>query len=127
MSSQTSRSRPIQPQFELPKVELTYSNIQCLAFAAAQAALGYGLMTSPLEILDFLKPGTAWIEEKTKLAPIRVKGAEPLLATIGVLYMLLAFYTGMAVYTCDEKHKRNSVPGRLAFAVAVGYVCQKTP
>ncbi|KAL8280157.1 hypothetical protein RQP46_007487 [Phenoliferia psychrophenolica] len=116
------------PPFELPAVEYTFSNLQFLAWGGAHLAFGFSLIKAPLETLSFCSPATRYIEGLLPaLTTFRAKGSEPILAIVGCFNVLLGFYAVMSVYTCDEKAKRNSVPGRFAFGLACVYVCKNTP
>lgn len=79
-----------------------------LAAGLLQLGLGVGLL-NPAALLAFVEPATTRIEALTGL-PALVLGnnVEPALAIAAVLQLYLAYLTLMAVYTNDEKYKRNS-------------------
>ncbi|KAK4331976.1 hypothetical protein RTBOTA2_000140 [Rhodotorula toruloides] len=86
---------------------------------------GYKLCTSPAAFIAQLSPATRLIEEQTSLKAH--KGGDDALALVGLLLLGLGYLYLWAVYTKDEKMKRNSTSGRLALALLSFWVCKNTP
>ncbi|GAA5827107.1 hypothetical protein JCM11251_001120 [Rhodosporidiobolus azoricus] len=101
-----------------------FSGLQLLLVGAAYAYSGVSLIRDPALCLLRLSPYTKIVESMSGLKAYR--GGEESLAFAGVALVLLAYYHIMAVYTLDEKFKRNSVSGRILVAIACYYTCNST-
>ncbi|GAA5917938.1 hypothetical protein JCM6882_004132 [Rhodosporidiobolus microsporus] len=102
-----------------------FSGLQLLAVGLTYAWTGVSLLTNPTAFLLRLSPLTALVEQQTGLKAYQ--GGDEGLALAGIALVLLAYYHVMAVYTLDEKFKRNSVSGRLFATLASYYACYSTP
>ncbi|BGO99053.1 hypothetical protein NBRC10513v2_000154 [Rhodotorula toruloides] len=102
-----------------------FSGLQMLLYGAGCVYAGYKLCTSPAAFIAQLSPATRLIEEQTSLKAH--KGGDDALALVGLLLLGLGYLYLWAVYTKDEKMKRNSTSGRLALALLSFWVCKNTP
>ncbi|BGP28422.1 hypothetical protein JCM10296v2_000154 [Rhodotorula toruloides] len=102
-----------------------FSGLQMLLYGAGCVYSGYSLCTSPSAFIAQLSPATRLIEEQTALKAH--KGGDDALALAGLLLLGMGYLYFWAVYTKDEKMKRNSTSGRLALALLSFWVCKNTP
>ncbi|GAA6041626.1 hypothetical protein JCM8097_007774 [Rhodosporidiobolus ruineniae] len=102
-----------------------FAGLQTLLTGLAYAYAGVSLLRDPASFVAQVAPLTSLIEALTELKPY--KGDEAGLAFVGLLLILLGYYFVFAVYTLDEKFKRNSVSGRILAALVSAYLCFQTP
>ncbi|GAA6007571.1 uncharacterized protein JCM10292_003929 [Rhodotorula paludigena] len=101
-----------------------FSGLQALLYGVACIYTGWRLCSAPLEFLAEIGPATRRIEQRTGLKSHG--GDEASLALAGLLLGGLGYFYLWAVYTLDEKHKRNSTSQRIFLGMASWLICTQT-
>merc|ERR1712070_461474 len=104
---------------------------QTLLYGLGCIYAGFRLCVNPALFLSDLAPTLAWVEGQLRTRDVHLAPTESLspsgLALGGLCMLLIGYYHLMAVYTLDEKLKRNSTSGRIIFAALAYFVCFQTP
>ncbi|GAA5966083.1 hypothetical protein JCM8115_004927 [Rhodotorula mucilaginosa] len=107
-----------------------FAGLQTLLYGLACMYSGYRLCSTPAQFLQQLSPALSWIEKQSAQRGVQLArsdmGAGPL-GFAGIALLALGYFYMMAVYTLDEKFKRNTTSGRLILAVLCYWLCVQTP
>ncbi|GAA5882217.1 hypothetical protein JCM3774_000966 [Rhodotorula dairenensis] len=107
-----------------------FAGLQTLLYGLGCMYSGFRLCSTPARFLDQLSPALTWIEQQSVARGVPLArgdmSAGPL-ALAGLGLLALGYMYMMAVYTLDEKFKRNSTSGRLILATLCYWVCVQTP
>ncbi|GAA5981075.1 hypothetical protein JCM10908_003975 [Rhodotorula pacifica] len=107
-----------------------FAGLQALVYGLGCMYSGFRLCSTPTQFLQQLSPFTSWIEKQSAQRGVQLArsdlGAGPL-AFAGLALFAIGWQYMMAVYTLDEKFKRNSTSGRLILAVLSYWICVQTP
>ncbi|GAA5975054.1 hypothetical protein JCM11641_000012 [Rhodosporidiobolus odoratus] len=102
-----------------------FSGLQLLLYGLVLSYSGISLVLSPESFLLRFGPVVKLMKRYTGLrgAATAHEGGEDGWVGMGVVLSVLGYYCIMAVYTLDEKFKRNSVSARLFTGILCYYAC----